>query len=1300
MLVCALMLFTTYGVYFEASAATVTLKSVVGTTTAESLNLVNGNVYTLSNNETVNLTHELCIPAGSSVTIQGYGTIKRTTAFGQNMIQNSGTLKIHGTSADQPIIIDNNSLSGWTAVWNAGGGNIELKNVIIEDAGNSDATAPAFRAYDNTTDGKSTTTSFENVTIRRSTGKVGAAICIDGNTPATFPMKNSTIDDCNTSVTSSFGSAIYISGSEKVTATITNTTIKNCAMTSPGETDEDGCLGTVFISNSNSSSTFTFDGVTFEKNTIIDGSGGGICFGSLLPASAVVNIKNCVFNACQASNGSAIHLAGPGSATVNVSNTLFTGCATNTGEGGTIRTSGNGKWKLNMTDSVMRGNTSQKLGGGLYWNASGDGANLKIEDCQFINNSSVNQGGGLFLEGTNITITGTGTPGEAYDGNTAPTAITGTLVQGNTSNYGGGIYYKSVNTVDESAGAEINLNSSNIEVKDNKATYDGGGLAYVITEVKTASGVSNIAQNAHYELNINGAKLIGNTAGRDGGAVYIGQTSSIKDGTSVLDTVTMDFNFSSGTISNNTAGSNGGAISITDGNVVIGVENCAADHSHPKMQNNTAGTNGGGIAISGGTTTMYCGNIIDNTAKNSESNNYYQIGNSSFTVTGGTFGEGVKVWEGDYIDTRPGVGETIIVTFYNYFNGEILEEKNMKVVIINGKYSLPTKEEIAFTTQISGYSIYGWSTVPGESSGENFYLAGHSMSLPHSMSFYTVWIGQGSSNGGTQYDITYDLAGGSFDKNITYDVNISLDGVKDNIYNNSLVIETTKYTNASKSVPGKMYVINSGTGLYIFAEIYDTSLLNVDSYSGAHDAEYVEFFIDFRNDHATLYPNMTDDQADVYRNQSTSPGSVGWITVNPENTLATDGGMMSIASSIQHKVTVVSGVRYDVEIYVPFPSDFSLLNTKSIGLGIETYNKDAVSTSNSGNYLYASGNYTGQYYRRYDYLDDYYITANTEKTNPTNYSFTTEDKVLNFCEPTNPGYVFNGWTLSMPNGGNFTVGKIGDALNIMNKYGDIKLTATWTTGTYTASYNLNGGTIAEGANPSTFTAAVTLKDPVKPGYTFSGWYDVHTKKIVTSLATGRNYALYAAWDAKTYTATFNANGGNVSSGSTSVSYKYTDTLAVPTVSQSGYVFLGWYVTEITGDTNWELGEPYSGGKTSKYGTVTFTAVWVTELIDNTFSFTCDNVGEQGYWVSITGTARATAYGNIDIKILVKPSEKSFSIKLPVGDYVITVEDSHSWRYEIDEFNIALLSKTTYLFDIGNSQTDKWLNAYAYNNTDT
>lgn len=94
--------------------------------------------------------------------------------------------------------------------------------------------------------------------------------------------------------------------------------------------------------------------------------------------------------------------------------------------------------------------------------------------------------------------------------------------------------------------------------------------------------------------------------------------------------------------------------------------------------------------------------------------------------------------------------------------------------------------------------------------------------------------------------------------------------------------------------------------------------------------------------------------------------------------------------------------------------------------------------------------------------------------------------------------------------------------------------------------------------------------PVRAGYTFAGWYtskDYGTPYNFSAGVTG-DMVLFAKWKARTYTVTYQANGGyigkkSVTSKKVTVTYdrKYG---TQPEPKRKGYVFLGWYTKKSRG----------------------------------------------------------------------------------------------------------------------------------------
>ena len=144
-------------------------------------------------------------------------------------------------------------------------------------------------------------------------------------------------------------------------------------------------------------------------------------------------------------------------------------------------------------------------------------------------------------------------------------------------------------------------------------------------------------------------------------------------------------------------------------------------------------------------------------------------------------------------------------------------------------------------------------------------------------------------------------------------------------------------------------------------------------------------------------------------------------------------------------------------------------------------------------------------------------------------------------------------------------------------------------GDYTITYvNVDGATNENPASYNVETETITLKDPVKPGYTFAGWYTAGNSPVtkIPQGSTG-NITLYAKWVKEgDYTITYVLDGGtNVPENPPSYNVE-TETITLKDPAKLGYTFAGWYRTEdFTGNAVTEIPQGTTGN-------ITIYAKWV------------------------------------------------------------------------------------------------------------
>ena len=197
------------------------------------------------------------------------------------------------------------------------------------------------------------------------------------------------------------------------------------------------------------------------------------------------------------------------------------------------------------------------------------------------------------------------------------------------------------------------------------------------------------------------------------------------------------------------------------------------------------------------------------------------------------------------------------------------------------------------------------------------------------------------------------------------------------------------------------------------------------------------------------------------------------------------------------------------------------------------------------------------------------------------------------ADPTKDGYTFKGW------------------FNGETEYdfeasvtANITLKAKWEAGTYTVTFDSDGGSVVESAVVKDGAKVTKPADPTKTGYTFKGWFNGETVYDFETAVTA-NITLKANWEVVTYNITYELNGGTGDEGNPKT---YTIETADFTIKNlvSGPAatpnFVGWYsdkdltkpaVTTITKGSTGDLSF-YAKWSAKSTFTVTFNFVGVEE----------------------------------------------------------------------------------------------------------
>lgn len=318
--------------------------------------------------------------------------------------------------------------------------------------------------------------------------------------------------------------------------------------------------------------------------------------------------------------------------------------------------------------------------------------------------------------------------------------------------------------------------------------------------------------------------------------------------------------------------------------------------------------------------------------------------------------------------------------------------------------------------------------------------------------------------------------------------------------------------------------------------------------------------------------------------------------------------------------------------------DFVKWNTKADGTGT-SYNAGASFTSEvQSTTLYAQWSiktYTVSY------------NANGGSGAPSSQTKTYGTALtLSSTVPTRSGWTFVGWgtsatatTKSYSAGGSYTSNAA------------ITLYAIWSK-TLTLSYSANGGsgapssqstTIYNATTSATFTISSTK--PTLASSNFQGWATSSTATSKGydsggSITISANTTLYAVWTLKTYTVSYNLNGGSGTFANQTKTYGTALTLHSSEPTLTGYLFQGW-ATSADGDVVYQAGGSYTTN-----AAVTLYAVWLVgtkikfTFTQPSYTIDCDDYGKAVVDLTSIPYTTTTTTENADLPFYIKVRYKT------------------------------------------------------------
>ena len=183
--------------------------------------------------------------------------------------------------------------------------------------------------------------------------------------------------------------------------------------------------------------------------------------------------------------------------------------------------------------------------------------------------------------------------------------------------------------------------------------------------------------------------------------------------------------------------------------------------------------------------------------------------------------------------------------------------------------------------------------------------------------------------------------------------------------------------------------------------------------------------------------------------------------------------------------------------------------------------------------------------------------------------------------PTKDQHNFEGWYLDVE----LTIPAPED--EILNE--DLTLFARWSLKQFTISFMSNGGNNIETIKQDYGSTVTAPSAPIRPGYSFKGWYTNQelTQPYTFTTMAAIDLTLHAKWEIEIYTITYTLNGGNLSSNNPSRYTIENQTINLINPTKSNTTFGGWY------DNPNFNGNPITQITSGLHGNLRLYARWLT-----------------------------------------------------------------------------------------------------------